>query len=68
MCPKPKYICNRILIVRDSLQPYSRGRESGHILTTFLAVRIVWYFGVQHGITTQHYQSVSVQPNGRKED
>ena len=45
-----------------------RVHESGRIINTFLAVHIVWYFAVQHGIITQHYQSVSVQRNGRKED
>ena len=58
----------RLLIYRGSLQPASRGRESGHIFNIFLALNIVWYFAVQHGIITQHYQSVSVQRNGRKED
>jgi hypothetical protein len=57
-----------LLICRNSLQLVSRGRESGHIFNTFLAVHIVWYFAVQHGIMTQHYQSVGVQRNGRKVD
>jgi len=58
----------RLLIFRNSLQLASLGRESGHSFNTSFAVNTVWYFTVQHGIMTQHYQGVSVQRNGRKED